>query len=143
MTPRDQVDAVRARHDRIPSLDATSDEHLVDAHLDFVRVNPEAERQAGLRIEVDQQNPLAELGKCRPQRCHRGRLGHPALLVGHSDDRSQPRHRPLVRLGLLVLFAGSRCRSHGCCLSEGLGSGTVCQRRVESGTHGSGSCWEV
>ena len=86
--------------------------------LDLVGVDPEAERQAGLRVEVDEQHPLALLGEGRAERGDRGGLGDAALLVGHRD-RPWPaswgrRHGgPFVRAGGLraqvcqVVGAGS------------------------------------
>ena len=109
---RDQVDAVRALHNGVPRRDTAPDQHLVDTHLDRLRVNSEAEGQAGLRVEVDQQHPLAELGERCPQRGDRRRLGHPALLVGHGHDRGQARGRRLVGFAVLVLFGVLRALSH-------------------------------
>src|SRR4029079_8951187 len=102
---------------------------LVDAHLDIVRVNSEAERQAGLCVEVDEQHLLAELGERRPERGNRRRLSHPALLVGHGDDRCPARRRSLGRSAFLVLFTRSCHLSHCCRLSDRLAwVRTVCQR---------------
>ena len=49
----------------------------------------EREREAGLRIEVDEQHLLAEIGERQPDGLGRRGLGHAALLVG---DREDPRH---------------------------------------------------
>ena len=51
-------------------------------------IDPEGEGQAGLRVEVDQQHRLAELGQRRADGRDGRRLGHAALLVGdRQDDR--------------------------------------------------------
>ena len=72
-----------------PVLDALGlpEDDLVDGQLDGVGVDAEAEGQARLRVEVDEQHALAELGHGGADRGHGGRLGDPALLVGDRDDR--------------------------------------------------------
>ena len=47
---------------------------------------PRRERQAGLRVEVDEQHPVAELGERGPERGDGGRLGDATLLVGDRED---------------------------------------------------------
>jgi hypothetical protein len=49
-------------------------------------IDTERERETRLRIEVDQQDPLALLKQRRTQRRHRGRLGDATLLIGDRDD---------------------------------------------------------
>ena len=60
-----------------------AEQHIVDRHRQLVRIGTQREAQAALGVEVDQQHPLADLGERRTQGGDRGRLGHPALLVGH------------------------------------------------------------
>ena len=61
------------------------DEHVEHRALDRVRVQPLAHRQIPLRIEVDQEHTMAELGQGDAE-VQRGRgLRHPALLVGERD----------------------------------------------------------
>ena len=62
-------------------------QHLVDGHLDDIGVDPEAEGQARLGVEVDEQHPPSLLGHRRTDRCHGRRLGDTALLVRDGDDR--------------------------------------------------------
>ena len=56
---------------------------------------PEAEGEAGLRVEVDEQHPAALLRERGTERGDGGGLGDPALLVGEGDDRGLAlrRHR--------------------------------------------------
>ena len=73
-----------------------SDEDVVERLIEPVGIEAERERQAGLRIQVDHQSPAPQLGHGHAQRVHRGRLGHPALLVGHGQDVGHTReHRPV------------------------------------------------
>ena len=79
-----QVDAVLGRQDRHRRADP-AEQHVVDAELDGLRVQPERERQAGLRVQVDQQHLVAALGQGGAERRDGGRLGDAALLVRYGD----------------------------------------------------------
>ena len=72
------------------------EQHVVHRQLERVRVEPERERQAGLRVEVHQQHPLPQLGQGGAERGHRGGLGDAALLVG---DGERDRHGGPFRSG--------------------------------------------
>ena len=66
-------------------------EDVVQRRLDAVGIEAEREREAGLRIKIDHQDPVALLGHRHPDRLHGGRLGDTALLVGerhHFDHRA-------------------------------------------------------
>ena len=90
------------------------DEHVVEALLDLVGVDPLAHRQVALRVEVDAEHPVAGLGEGDGEVQGGGRLGDPALLVGEGDHVGVlDRH---LRLGLLrpQLHAGEGAiRSRG------------------------------
>ena len=57
----------------------------MDRELEGLGVEPEREGQAGLRVEVDHENPLPELGERHPDGRDGGGLGDATLLVGHRD----------------------------------------------------------
>ena len=61
-------------------------EHVVDGGVEVLGVDAEAEGEAGLGVEVDEEDPLALLGERRTERGDSGRLGDAALLVGDGDD---------------------------------------------------------
>ncbi len=82
---RQEVDAVLAGHDDLAQLGLTQQD-VVDRALDGVGVDAEAVGQAGLRVEVDEEDALAELGEGGAQRGHRGGLCDAALLVRDGDD---------------------------------------------------------
>ena len=63
-----------------------TDEHVVQRAVECVGVEAEREREAGLRIEVDDQGPPAQLGRGHAERVHGGGLRHSALLIGHRQD---------------------------------------------------------
>ncbi len=55
---------------------------VVKAQSDGVGVEPHRPCETGLRIEVDEQDPLAELREGGAEGVDGGGLGHPALLIG-------------------------------------------------------------
>ena len=61
-------------------------QHVVDRQLEVLGVDAERERQAGLRVEVDEQHALAELGERGAERGDGGRLRDATLLVGDRED---------------------------------------------------------
>ena len=64
------------------------DEHFVDAPGLLVAVDSEGARGVPLRIDIDDQDPSAFLGKARTQVDRSGRLPDAAFLAGYCDDAS-------------------------------------------------------
>ena len=83
---RDEVDAVLGLEDGLGHV-GTPENDLVDGDLDGVGVDPEAEGETGLRVEVDEEHPLAHLGERGTERGDGRRLGDTSLLVRQRDDR--------------------------------------------------------
>jgi len=84
----DEVDAVlRGDHDVADAC--RTGEHVVHRLHEVLGVDAEGEREAGLRVEVDEEDLLAELGKGDTQAGHGRRLADAALLARHRD---RPRH---------------------------------------------------
>jgi len=79
---RHQVDALGRRQQHVGDRRRPG-EHLVQTPLDRVGVDAERERQASLRVEVDEQHAEPVLGRGRPEAGDGGRLGDAALLVRH------------------------------------------------------------
>ena len=69
-------------------------QHVVHRRLEAPVLDAQAGRGVALRIEVDDQRALAELGEAGADVDRRRRLADAALLVGDGDD---PRQRPLGR----------------------------------------------
>src|SRR6187549_13169 len=84
------LDDLRDRH--------VVDEHVVEALLHLVGIDPLAHRQVALRVQVDAQHPVPGLGKRHGKVQGRGRLRHPTLLVGERDDLSMLRRHLDCRL---------------------------------------------
>ena len=84
---REQPDAARV-DDRVLGLDPL-EQHVVERRRALLGLEPEREREARLRVEVDEQHPLAEVGERQADGLGRRGLGNAALLVG---DREDPRH---------------------------------------------------
>src|SRR3954451_17918448 len=61
-------------------------QHVMHRQLNVLRIDAQRERQASLRIEVDQQDLGAELGKRCTERGDGRRLGDAPLLVGDRED---------------------------------------------------------
>ena len=74
------------------------DEHVVEALLDLVGVDPLAHRQVALRVEVDAEHAVAGLGEGDGEVEGRRRLRDAALLVGEGDHVGVLDRR--LRLGL-------------------------------------------
>ena len=71
------------------SIAAFGHDHVVDRRLQVPGVDPEPGGGVALRVEVDDQHPVAELGQ-RSAEVHRGgRLADPTLLVRDRDDPRQ------------------------------------------------------
>ena len=64
-------------------------QHVVQRRRARLGLEAEGEREAGLRVEVDEEHPLAEVGQCEADGLGRRGLGDAAFLVG---DREYPRH---------------------------------------------------
>src|SRR5690606_26989685 len=78
--------------------DVVLHQQVVDRQVEVVRVDPQADRQGALRVEVDQQHPAAVLGQGGTQVDGRGGLADATFLVGHRDDAG--RTVPVGRHGL-------------------------------------------
>ena len=63
---------------------------------------PERERQAGLRIQIDRQDPLAELRQRRGKRRHGRRLRHATLLIGDGVSPTVRHVSPASRRAIVV-----------------------------------------
>ena len=88
----------------------TLGQHVVHRELEVLGVDAEGEGQAGLRVEVDEQDLVAELGQGRPEGGHRGGLGDAALLVGDRECRC---HRSLsCRTAVAEIATTPVCWSH-------------------------------
>jgi hypothetical protein len=80
----EEVEPVGPLHQDLGGGGPTQHE-VVQRELELVGRQAGGEREAGLRIEIDQEHPLPLFGEGRPERVHRRGLGHAALLVGHCD----------------------------------------------------------
>ena len=114
------------------------DEHVVEALLHLVRIDPLAHSQVPLRIEVDAEHPVPGLGKSHGQIQGSGRLSDPTLLIGKGDHLGMLDRR--LRLSVLLdhLTAGGRnqvSRHHPCRLLRCSGSGF---KRLFRGWRGAG-----
>ena len=89
-------------------------EHVVDRQLEVLGVDAEGEGQAGLRVEVDEQHRLPQLGERGPDRGDGGRLGDAALLVGDREGRGPAAHRgPSCRTRRARLAVAPTCHDFG------------------------------
>ena len=106
-----QVHAVRSLHDGLGGVEALGQD-VVHGDVEVFGVDAEREGQAGLGVEVHQEDRVPQLDQRSTDRGHRGGLGNAALLVGDREGRrSCPGHRgPLCPTGLARsgrhLFAG-------------------------------------
>ena len=98
-------------------------DHVVDRALDVAVADPEPGGRVALRVEVDHQDPVADLRERGAEVDGGGRLADAALLVGDRDDPGQasssrraPRRRPGgsprlgSRLGAVGVASGRRRR---------------------------------
>ena len=85
---------------------------MVERQLERLGVEPERVREAGLGVEVDEQDPLAELGERGAEGVDGGGLRHAALLVG---DGHHPRHRRSIppATGALAVARGTGLARRG------------------------------
>ena len=81
-------------------------DHVVHRSLQVADVDPEPGAGVALRVEVDDEHPVAEVGQAGAEVHGRGRLAHAALLVGDREDAGERagerrrlvgRHRPRRR----------------------------------------------
>ena len=91
-----QVEACRRDEQALDvgRLDAVLQRHLVHQHvvhrgLEAAVLDAEPGRGVALRVEVDDQRPLAELGETGTDVDRRRRLADATLLVGHGDHPGQ------------------------------------------------------
>ena len=64
-------------------------DHVVHGQLEVAGLHTETRGGVALGVEIDHEHPVVELGQRRAQVDRRGRLAHPALLVGDGDDPGQ------------------------------------------------------
>ena len=76
-------------------------EHVVHRRLEAAVLDAQPGRGVALRIEVDDQRPLAELGQAGTEVDRGGRLADAALLVGDGDHAGERASRPLDRLDVI------------------------------------------
>ena len=85
---RQQVNAVRRAEDGSRTLAAQ--ERVGAGRVEVLGIKSQREGRARLRIKIDDEHPRTRGHQGRGQVDDRGRLGHPALLVG---DGQHPRLR--------------------------------------------------
>jgi hypothetical protein len=95
---RQQVDAALEADRDVGGRDAV-EEHVRHRLLDVLGIDAEGEREAGLGVEVDEEDRQPGVRERRPEGDDRRRLGHAALLVGDGDDAAHvaPPLRPACR----------------------------------------------
>ena len=64
-------------------------EHVGDRHIDVAGVEAKADGEVGLRVHVDAEDLVAQLGEGTGEVDRRGRLAHATLLVRDRDDPCQ------------------------------------------------------
>ena len=74
----------------VVDADAALHQQVVDRAVELVRLHAEPDRQRALRVEVDEQDPAAELGQRRAEVDRRRGLADAALLVAQRDDPRRP-----------------------------------------------------
>ena len=102
---REQLHAARV-DDRVLGLHAL-EQHVVEGRGALLGLEPEREGEAGLRVEVDEEHPLAQVGERQADGLGRRGLGDAALLVG---DREDPRHGREVYERARIGDRGTRIR---------------------------------
>src|SRR3989441_1722751 len=92
----DEVDPEVAVLDDVAEGDLGIEEQVIKRELDLIGLlEAHVDRQVALRIEVDEEDTLAELSE-RASQVHRGgRFANAAFLVGNCDDSAQTVARPL------------------------------------------------
>ena len=86
-------------------------DHVVHRRLEVADVDAEAGAGVALRVEVDDQHPVAEVGQAGPEVHRGGGLADAALLVGDGHDPGQRTRRRAV--GLPEIHAGTSADSTG------------------------------
>jgi inosose dehydratase len=89
---RQEIDTIRGRHHQFGGASGrlACHEDRGTCLIEVLRVQPQGEGGARLRIEVDDEHPLAALGEGRAEVHHGRRLGDAALLVRHGQDSHHP-----------------------------------------------------
>ncbi len=105
---RDMQARHRGRNDCFAQL-GFADQHVVGRAVAVAAVDAEPGRGVALRIEIDDQHPLADGGQCRAE-IDRGRcLADPTLLVGQRQDAGMP---TLARRGAVLVLKNSVDANH-------------------------------
>ena len=89
------------------------DQHVVEAFLHLVRIDPLAHSQVPLRIEVDAEHLVTGLGEGNGKIQGSSGLGHPTLLIGKGNDISVLNRRLSLNPLNHNLMPGGRHRSRG------------------------------
>ena len=95
---RDDEEVLHARRLDAVSSGRVVHDHVVDRALDVAVADAEAGRRVALGVEVDHEDPVAELGERRAEVHRGGGLADATLLVGDRDDPRELERRH--RLGL-------------------------------------------
>ncbi len=107
-------------------------QHVVDGQFDGVRIQAQGERQACLRIKVNEQDPASQLAQRGTEARHGRRLGDATLLVCDGEDASHTDQSPSVsakpqhptprqhhrRSGYTALYIGRIMKGHRLLLRE-------------------------
>ena len=96
---RDVQPRYRGRHHALAQL-RFADQHVIGRAVAVAAVDAEAGRGVALRIEIDDQHPLADRGERRAEIDRGGGLADAALLVGERQDARMG--RPLLAPILLI-----------------------------------------
>ena len=128
---RQQVDAVLGLDDHLGRVEALG-QHVVDRELEVLGVDAQREGQAGLRVEVDEQHPVAELGQRRPD----------ARRPWSSWRRRPSGWRSRVSWSSVPHHAGPGCRDRGdtCLLAHVFAALSAGTALVTGPTAGIGHC---
>ena len=112
------------------SIGVVAEEHVVHRGLERPDVDPQAGAGVALRIEIDDQGAVAELGQAGAEVDRGGGLADATLLVGDGDD---PGERPAGRGGLRPPLISSSTGARSARKVDGVGGRrTSVRRRIVS-----------